>query len=145
LYPFGYGLSYSKFEYAKLKFKPSIRAGEKLAVSFEVRNTSAIAGDEVPQLYISNTSATVPVPIRSLAGVTRVHLNPGERRTISFTLEPRQMSVVLNDGKQVVQAGEFAISVGGKQPGFRGRADAQSTGVVAGKFTVVGTPVAIPE
>ena len=145
LFPFGYGLSYSKFEYSKLKFKPSIRAGENLAVSFEVRNTGPIAGDEVPQLYISNTSATVPVPIRTLAGVTRIHLRPGERRTISFTLDPRQMSVVLDDGKQVVQSGEFAISVGGKQPGFRGRADAQSTDVVAGKFSVSGTPVAIPE
>jgi len=145
LYPFGFGLSYSKFEYSKLKFKPTVRAGEKLTVSFEVRNASSVAGHEVPQLYISNTNATVPVPIRALAGVTRLNLKPGERRTIAFTVEPRQMSVVLDDGTRVVQPGSFMISVGGKQPGFSGRADAQSSGVITGKFSVSGSQFTIPE
>ena len=145
LYPFGYGLSYSKFEYSKLNFKSSVKAGQKLTVSFDVRNASPIAGDEVPQLYISNTSAKVPVAIRSLAGVTRVHLKPWERRTISFTLDPRSMSVVLDDGKRVVEPGTFSISVGGKQPGFTGRADAQSTNVIDGKFSVTGKQFAVPD
>jgi beta-glucosidase len=85
------------------------------------------------------------VPVRSLAGVTRIHLNGGERRTITFTLDPRQMSVVLDDGKRVALPSDFAISIGGEQPGFTGRADASSTSTVSGKFRTTGKTIELPQ
>jgi beta-glucosidase len=145
LYPFGYGLSFARFEYSKLGVKPSVKTGDELSVSVDVRNTGSVAGDDVPQLYITNKTATVPVPIRSLAGVTRINLKPGERRTVTFTLSPRQMSVVLDDGRRVVQPAEFQISVGGKQPGFTGRADAATTSTVLGTFKTTGETVELPQ
>lgn len=138
LYPFGYGLSYTKFSYGKLNLKNRINAGENLELSVEVENSGAADGDEVVQLYITDLSSTVPVPIRSLAGVERVFLKAGEKRKISFTLKPRQMSLISNDGRRMVEPGDFSISVGGKQPGFSGRADAATTAVATGKFTVAG-------
>jgi beta-glucosidase len=145
LYPFGYGLSYTKFAYGNLKLKSEIKAGDNQQLSVDVQNTGPLAGDEVAQLYITDLSASVTAPIRNLAGVERVYLKPGEKRTISFTLTPRQMTVVLDKGKRVIEPGEFAVSVGGKQPGFTGRADAQSTSVVSDKFTVSGSVLEIPE
>jgi beta-glucosidase len=145
LYPFGYGLSYTKFSYSNLSFKKAISAGENLQVTAEVQNTGTREGDEVAELYISDLSASIPVPIRNLAGVERIHLKPGEKRKVSFMLTPRQMSVILDNGKRIIEPGEFSISLGGKQPGFSGRADAQTTGVIAGKFTVTGKALEINE
>ena len=99
LYPFGYGLSYSKFEYSNLAVKKSILAGANLTVTADVTNVSKIVGDEVVQLYLSDNSATVPVPIRNLAGVERINLKAGEKRKVTFTIKPRQMSVILDNGK----------------------------------------------
>jgi beta-glucosidase len=78
--------------------------------------------------------------LRSLAGVERLHLKPGERRLVSFTLDPRQLSVIKDDGRASVEPGEFRVTVGGKQPGFTGTADAATTGFVEGRFTVEGAP-----
>jgi beta-glucosidase len=138
LYPFGFGLSYTQFGYSNLKLKKSIKAGENQTVSIDVQNTGALPGDEMVQLYITDSAASVPVPIRSLAGTSRVFLRPGEKRTLGFTLNPRQMTVVTDDGKYIVEPGDFAVSVGGKQPGFTGTADAKTTSTVGGKFTVTG-------
>jgi len=80
----------------------------------------------------------VPVPIRSLAGIQRIFLKPGEKRTVTFTLAPEQMSVIDDQGKRIVEPGEFLISVGGKQPGFSGYADARTTGVVTTRFSITG-------
>ena len=80
------------------------------------------------------------VPARSLAGVERVRLKPGERREVSFTVEPRQLAVIRDDGRVFVEPGEFRVSIGGKQPGFRGTADAATTSYVEGRFTVAGAP-----
>jgi beta-glucosidase len=79
------------------------------------------------------------VPIRSLAGVERIHLKPGERRVVTFTLEPRQLAVITDDGRTVVEPGEFKITIGGKQPGFTGPADSNTTSFVEGRFSVSGT------
>ena len=78
--------------------------------------------------------------IRSLAGVERVYLRPGERRIIKFTIEPRQLAVITDDGRTVVEPGEFKVTIGGKQPGFSGTADAATTGYVEGRFSVTGRP-----
>jgi beta-glucosidase len=137
LYPFGFGLSYTTFKYDGLKFSSSsVRSGQPVDVSVTVTNAGTRAGDEVVQLYISDIAASVPVPIRSLAGIKRVSLKPNEKQTITFTIKPEQMSVIDNDGKRVVEPGEFLVSLGGKQPGFSGSADVTTSGVVTGKFTV---------
>jgi beta-glucosidase len=131
LYPFGFGLSYTTFKYENLRLsKQKINAGEAIAVDVTVSNSGDRAGDEVVQFYVSDLSASVPVPVRSLAGVKRVFLRPGEKKAITFKLENTQMSVINAQGKRVVEPGEFLISVGGKQSGFTGRADASTTEVL---------------
>lgn len=145
LYPFGYGLSFSKFVYSNLRMSNDVRAGQSLTVTADVRNVGEVAGDEVVQLYLSDSQASVPVPIRNLAGVERINLKPGERRTVSFTVAPRQMSLILDNGRRVIEPGDFAISVGGEQPGFTGSAKAKTTGTVEGKFTVTGKAFEIAE
>jgi beta-glucosidase len=139
LYPFGYGLSYTSFKYDKLKLSPTaIPAGKSLKVSVEVTNVGNRAGDEVVQLYVTDVAASVPVAVRTLAGVRRVSLKPGQRQSVTFTLAPEQLTIIDDKGKRVIEPGEFMISVGGKQPGFTGRADAKTTGVISGKFVVTG-------
>jgi len=139
LYPFGFGLSYTKFSYEKLKLSAArLNAGAELTLTAEVQNTGARAGDEVVQLYLTDKSASVPVPIRALAGVQRVFLKPGEKRTVSFKLSPTQMSVIDDHGKRVVEPGEFTVSIGGGQPGVNGGS------VVTGSFFITGKTVAIP-
>jgi beta-glucosidase len=144
LFPFGFGLSYTKFNYENLKLGANrLKAGEELKITAEVQNTGNLGGDEVVQLYVSDVAASVPVPIRSLAGIKRLFLKPGEKQSVSFTLSPAQMSLIDDSGKRVVEPGEFLISVGGKEPGFAGRADAKSTGVVTARFAVTGKVTAI--
>jgi beta-glucosidase len=140
LYPFGFGLSYSTFKYSKLQFEPArVRVGNPVNVSVEVQNTGQVAGDEVVQVYLSDVAATFLVPIRSLVGIKRVTLKPGETRKLSFTISPEQMSVVDDDGKRLIEPGEFELTVGGKQPGFKGAADARTTDVITGRFELTGT------
>ena len=121
LYPFGHGLSYTTFGYSGLKAPAKVEAGKDVVVSAVVQNTGKTAGDEVVQLYVTNPSAKVPAPIRSLAGVQRINLKPGEKRMVSFTLTPRQMSLVLTMENGSSSPGRFSSAVGGKQPGFAGR------------------------
>ena len=152
LFPFGHGLSYTRFRYRDLRFaaggapaaSPTVRAGDSVRVSVEVENAGPVAGEEVVQLYLTDLEASVPVPVRSLAGFQRVWLAPGERRTLSFTLDPRRMSVIDAAGRRVVEPGTFEVSVGGKQPGFSGVADAPTTEVVAGRFEVAGGRFPVP-
>ena len=144
LYPFGHGLSYTKFEYDKLKLKKRVKAGQSVRVSVEVRNTGAVAGDEVVQLYLTDVAASAPVPLRSLRGVERVSLRPGERRRVTFTLAPRDLTLIDDGGKRVLEPGKFAVTVGGKQSGFKGNADAATTGIVSGSFDVTGKKIEIP-
>jgi beta-glucosidase len=145
LYPFGFGLSYTKFAYTNVKLSAKeLKAGESLSLSIDVQNIGERAGDEVVQLYIKDSAASVPVPIRSLVGTERLLLKPGEKRSVSFTVNPVQMSIIDDQGRRVIEPGEFEISVGGKQPGFKGSADAQTTGTVSARFVVSGqvTPIA---
>ena len=117
LYPFGYGLSYTKFAYEGLKFSADkIKTDGSVTVSATVTNVGDKAGDEVVQLYVRDVEADVPVAIRSLQGFKRIHLESGEKAEVSFTLEPRQLSLIDDNDKRVVEPGEFEISVGGGQP-----------------------------
>ncbi|CAN7320319.1 glycoside hydrolase family 3 C-terminal domain-containing protein [Phenylobacterium sp. LjRoot225] len=103
-YPFGYGLSYTTFEYSNLKIeKPAFRRGEPVGVSVDLRNTGDRAGDEVAQLYIHQRSGTASRPARALKGFQRVALRPGETRKIRFTLKPDDLRYWSSETKGWVQ------------------------------------------
>ena len=119
LYPFGYGLSYSTFEYSGLKLSNTdLQAGNSLEVDVEVKNTSKRPGDEVVELYL--TFPKLPgVPLRALRGFSRVHLDGNEQRHAHLTLQPRDLSYVNEKGDRFVGAGDYTITVGGGQPGTK--------------------------
>ncbi|OPZ01100.1 MAG: Xylan 1,4-beta-xylosidase precursor [Bacteroidetes bacterium ADurb.BinA395] len=116
LYEFGFGLSYSTFEYSKVAVPAEIKAGENIKVSVNVKNTSKISGDEVVQLYVSLPESKLQKPIRSLQGFKRVYLKVGETKTVEFELKPAQFAARDNNNVQIVEPGIVEISVGGKQP-----------------------------
>jgi beta-glucosidase len=128
LYPFGYGLSYSKFEYSGLKLSRSeLQAGDPLDVEVDVKNTSQREGDEVVELYLSFPQLP-GVPLRALRGFIRVHLQGGEQRDVKLGLQPRDLSHVNEAGDRLVSAGDYVITVGGGQPGTAApRAEAHFT------------------
>ena len=135
LYPFGFGLSYTTFGYGNLKLSAeTIQPGESITVSADVTNTGSQDGDEVVQLYISDAEASFPHPIRQLAGFERIHLAAGESRTVSFTVQPRQMCIFDDDGQRLIEPGEFKISIGGGQP----IATTGENAFIVGKFDVAG-------
>jgi beta-glucosidase len=117
LFPFGYGMSYTTFAYRNLKVPMTARAGDEVKISVEVENTGTMSGEEVVQLYVKQVAAGRPGPIHSLEGFQRITLRPKERKTVQFTLAPRQLAHVLADGRRAVEPGAFEISLGGKQPG----------------------------
>jgi beta-glucosidase len=116
LYPFGFGLSYSKFAYSGLKVSaPSLKAGDSLGVDVDVKNTSTRAGDEVVELYLSFPK--IPgTPIRALRSFERVHLDAGQTQLVHFDLSPRDLSSVTEAGDRVVASGTYVVNVGGSQP-----------------------------
>ena len=138
LFPFGHGLSYTTFAYRDFRVPATARAGDSVRVSVEVQNTGARAGDEVVQLYVTDEEASVPVPVRTLVGFRRLALAPGERRTVTFGVAPRALSLINEAGARMIEAGRFRFSVGGKQPGFTGVADATTTGVLMATLEVTG-------
>jgi beta-glucosidase len=141
LYPFGHGLSYTTFSYSSLETPRTVKAGDPVKVSVTVTNTGNRAGDEVVQLYITDREASAQVPIRKLVGFSRVSLKAGASQKVSFTIDPRELSLITDDSRRVIEPGIFDISVGGKQPGFSGNADAATTKVLTGQFSVTGGPV----
>jgi beta-glucosidase len=141
LYPFGHGISYTTFEYSNLRIPRSVKAGDPVNVSVTVTNNGSQAGDEVVQLYITDRQASAPVPIRKLVGFRRVSFKAGASQKVSFTIDPRELSLITDDARRVIEPGIFDISVGGKQPGFSGTADAATTKVLTGRFSVTGGPL----
>ena len=137
LFPFGFGLSYTTFAYSNLRLPPSAQSGAGVHVAVDVRNTGTRAGDEVVQLYVKGPSGR-PGPIRSLAAFRRISLAAGETKTVEFDLAPSQLGNVGEDGRSRISPGALEISIGGKQPGFRGAADARTTQVVTGSVRVEG-------
>jgi beta-glucosidase len=116
LYPFGYGLSYTRFEYNNLKFeKSSLAVDDDLSLSVDVKNTGRIAGDEVVQVYV-NHPGVEGAPLRSLAGFRRVHVNAGESQSVRIEVPNRNLSVVDASGTRRIVPGEVQLWVGGGQP-----------------------------
>lgn len=123
LYPFGFGLSYTQFEYSDLEITPaSVRGGGPVTVRCRVTNVGESAGDEVAQLYLRDTEASVPTPIRHLAGFRRLHLAAGESADLAFEIQPARMFCYTEDGRPFIEPGVFEASVGGGQPIARGPA-----------------------
>jgi len=141
LYPFGYGLSYTSFSYSNLSIPEKAVAGDKVKVKVTVTNSGKVEGDEVAELYLTDEKASTPRPIRQLEGFKRITLKPGESRDVEFALEPRQFSIINNKEKRVIEPGYFTISVGGKQPGFKGYLDPQSTQILIGRVRLTGKEV----
>ena len=137
LFPFGHGLSYTTFSYSELELPESVQSETDIQLSVTVENTGSLAGEEVVQLYLTDLEASAPVPVRTLVGVHRVFLQPGEQKQISFTIITRQLSLIDARNQRIVEPGLFEISVGGKQPGFSDTADTWSTDVLMGKFEVL--------
>jgi beta-glucosidase len=119
LYPFGYGLGYTSFTYSNAKVdNPNISADGEVAVSVDVTNSGAMTGDDVVQLYLTHPGVT-GAPLRALQGFQRVHLNRGEKKTVSFSLRDRSLSIVDEAGKRRIVPGSVDVWIGGGQPVVR--------------------------
>lgn len=136
LFPFGFGLSYTRFTYSDLTLDaPSVAAGESLSLRFTLTNSGSVDADEVAQVYLSDREASTVVPLHSLIGFRRVHLKSGEQTEITFTVTPEMMEMVNDAGDRVIEPGAFRVTVGGCSPSDRGVALGASA-PVSGDFTV---------
>jgi beta-glucosidase len=111
LYPFGYGLSYTKFEYGKVQLSATnMNSGETLTARVQVKNTGSRAGTEVVQLYLRDVAATAgPRPVRELKGFQKIELNPGESRDVTFTISNQELGYFDATGKWLVEPGKFQV------------------------------------
>jgi beta-glucosidase len=114
LYPFGYGLSYTTFNYNAIKVsKKTYQLKENVKVSCVLKNTGKLKGKEVAQLYIRDLTASVTRPVRELKGFKSVTLDPGASQTITFTLTENELGFYNNEGNYVVEPGMFEVFIGG--------------------------------
>ena len=120
LFAFGHGLSYTDFAYGDAKAKSSVKAGADLKVSIDVTNTGKVAGKEVVQLYIGDEEAYLDRPVKELKGFKKVHLEPGETKTVEFVIEP-DMLKFFDDAKHewVLEKGKFTAYVGASSQDIR--------------------------
>jgi beta-glucosidase len=120
LFPFGFGLSYSNFEYSNLKFeRKHFRKGESTTVYCTIKNTSSRAGDEVVQLYVRDLLSSIAQPIKQLKGFQRISLKAGEEKEISFAITPETLQMLNSEMKWVVEPGEFRIMIGASSKDIR--------------------------
>jgi beta-glucosidase len=132
LYGFGYGLSYSRFGYSNLRLPiQSVRAGDAVTVAVDVTNLSQRAGDEVVELYLTQPRSAL-TPLRTLGGFKRIHIQPGQTVHVELSLTPRTLGQVNEKGERIIVPGAYEVALGGTQPG-------ETTGGVAGTFSVVGS------
>ncbi len=130
LFPFGHGLSYTEFEYSNLHVSPErIGLAGMVEIGVDVRNVGEVRGDEVVQLYLRDVVASVTRPVKELKGFNRITLEPGEKKTVKFTVASEQLSLINRDMKRVVEPGIFKVMVG------KSSEDIQLTG----SFEVTGT------
>ena len=120
LFPFGFGLSYTSFEYGDLSFDSRrISRADSAVVRFTVRNAGGVEGDEVVQLYIHDESASVARPVTELRGFARIHLAPGERKEARFTITPESLRMLDRDLRPTVEPGDFRIMIGSSSKDIR--------------------------
>lgn len=120
LYPFGYGLSYTTFEYSDLDITPRvITPNESATVRLKVTNTGKRAGDEVVQLYIRDVLSSITTYEKNLAGFQRIHLEPGEAQELSFTIDRKHLELLDADMKWVVEPGDFVLMAGASSEDIR--------------------------
>ena len=128
LYPFGYGLSYTTFEYSDIRITPSrITDAQPVQVSCTIKNTGKRAGDEVVQLYVRDEVSSVTTYEKNLVGFERVSLQPGESKRVTMTINPRDLRLLNADGHLVVEPGTFKVMVAASSVDTR----------LEGRFTVV--------
>ncbi|MBN2426581.1 MAG: glycoside hydrolase family 3 C-terminal domain-containing protein [Calditrichaceae bacterium] len=143
LFPFGYGLSYTKFLYSNLICPDSVTTGDSITVSVEVTNTGKFSGDEVIQLYLKDIESSMPVPICALKGFTRIHLDAGEKRTARFVLTPKQMAVIQTDddknARYIIEPGIIEIALGGELPG----SNSSTTESVTKRINLIGKSASV--
>ena len=140
LYPFGFGLSYSCFEYSDLQLdKTELAPGESLNISVTLSNKGGRDSGEVVQFYLSDLEASTIVPLHHLVGFERVMLQTGESCNLRFTITPEMMSFYNEDGKLSLEPGEFRLEVGGCSPGKRGQ-DLGASKPVTAVFEVITRP-----
>ncbi len=120
LFPFGYGLSYTEFEYSNLAIDPpEVKSGQRVKITFDLKNIGTMAGDEVVQLYIHDPIASIARPIKELRGFQRLHLQPGEKASISFELTSDDLSLWDANMKWVLEPGRFDIFIGSSSEDIR--------------------------
>jgi beta-glucosidase len=124
LFPFGFGLSYTTFEYSDLRIEPAeIGASEATVVRCRVRNTGTRGGDEVAQMYVRDVLASVARPVMELKGFQRVHLEPAEEREVAFAIEPDALRMLDASMRWIVEPGAFRVMVGGSSKDIRLRGE----------------------
>ncbi len=120
LYPFGFGLSYTRFEYSDLRLEGNPERGTFVA-RVTLTNSGDIVGEEVVQVYLSDLVASVTVPFQRLIAFRRVLLAPGESRELAFGITPEMLALVDEEGISHLEPGDFRLTIGGCSPGARGR------------------------
>jgi len=132
LYGFGFGLSYSEFQYANLRLSSaSLTAGEPASLEVDVKNAGSRAGDEVVQVYLTQPKAAL-TPLRTLAGFQRVHVEAGATAHVRVQIDPRTLGQVDEKGERVIVPGTYTVAVGGAQPD-------EFPGAVTASFEVTGS------
>jgi beta-glucosidase len=119
LFEFGYGLSYTEFEYSNLQVPEEVTTEDTVQVAVEIRNTGQLAGDEVVLLFVNDVVSSVTTPVRELKGFQRVHLKPGEKKTVGFTLAPDQLALYDVNMRRVAEPGTFEVLIGDLAETFR--------------------------
>ena len=128
LYPFGHGLSYTTFEYSALDVQQKkVRADRQVTVTVDVQNTGSVAGDEIVQLYVRDVASSVITYDSQLRGFERISLQPGEKKTVTFFLQPEDLQILDAGYKWTVEPGDFEVLVGASSQDIR----------LKGGFTVV--------
>jgi beta-glucosidase len=113
-YPFGYGLSYSRFEYGRVKLSAdTISQTQQLSASIQVSNTGSYEGEEVVQLYIQDVTASLVRPVRELKAFQKIKLAPGESREVKFVITKKELSFYLEDLRFIAEPGQFNVFIGG--------------------------------
>ena len=136
LYAFGHGLSYTSFAYHGIS--ATAERDGSVAISATVTNSGKRAGDEVVQCYVADLQASHRVPTRSLRGIERVTLAPGESRRVEFRIAKRDLCLIDPEGRAVFEPGAFRISIGGRQPDAAGGTPAATSGCIETTVEVGG-------